>query len=180
MWTCGFLPKWKKKPRWSCELWFLVRLNIQMQVYDSELHLCDCRDLHSVFWAKFLRSHCGGDCGQRWLVQDKWAVQHTAAASNKSVVIPFCHCSVASASFRGFLIQQRSWKAEFVIREYSRAIDFVFLNKKSRVPEFFVHWIEKVDFQRWLQNRIYASGRPLLLIWNVLFCTVTSWLRAIF
>lgn len=39
-------------------------------------------------------------------------------------------CSVALTFFKGVLLQQCSWKAEFVIREYSRAIDF--LNKKVR------------------------------------------------
>lgn len=143
-----------EKKRWSRELWFLVCLSIQMQVYHSELHLCDCRDmwdLHSVFWAKF-----GGNCGQRLC----WR----ASGQYSTLLLPpsqlwFLHltCCVVLAFFRGFLLQQCSWKAEFVIREYSRAIDFAFLNKKSGVTEFFVRLIERVDFQ--------SSCRTALCLW---------------
>lgn len=154
MWTCGFLHRWKKG--WSYELSFLVYLNIQMQVYHSELYICDCRDtwdLHSVLWAKFIRSVLRRNVGRDYW----WRASVLLLPPRSQLWFLAVTCTVAPAFFRGILLQQCSWKAEFLIREYSRAIDFVFLNKESGVAEFFAHLIEKADFQRWLLNSICAS-----------------------
>lgn len=164
MWTCGFLPRWKK--RWSCKLWFLVCLNTQMHVHHSEIqqgHLCDCRDmweLHKqcVLQTKFVRS----------LFWGLWA-EITGEGQVGSTVHCCCLQKVSCDSFLSPVVLPLHFSGEFCfsnaagkqsLGSESTAEPLTFWIKESGVAEFFVHLIEKADFQRWLQNSICASDRP--------------------
>lgn len=129
MWTCGFLPRWKKGEAVSFGFLFvwIYRCRCIIESYSRAVfvtvELCEictvsCElNLSGVFLGAVGRDY--------W-----WAILLLPPGSQLG--FPSVTWSVALTFFTGVLLQPCSWKAEFVIREYSRATDFLFLNKKVR------------------------------------------------